>query len=300
MGSTGAAVHLAFTPQPARSGRSVVPRVFRDSGKKMGIKFLCPNGHKLHVKSFLSGKRAICPKCGVRVVVPAESTTESSADLPRADGSESAPSVELDESLLADSGSTLATTAATPAKTQTTASDPIAEAPSAVWYVRPASGGQFGPASGEIMRGWIDDGRVGASSLVWRAGWTEWRSAAAIFPQLSSLLVAPGPPLQQVPLPSATVSAGNLPRGHVAEMLPPSPPAVSATVPPLAEMSRRRRRKKDVSLLASAVLVGLTVILIIILALVFRAQNAPKAPDVEPAPAAKTGALDLTPISPRG
>ncbi len=270
----------------------------------MGIKFLCPNGHKLHVKTFLSGKRAICPKCGVRVLVPAESTRESSTDLPRADESASAASVELDESSLAEAGQTVATAAANPAKSATAAataaSDPISEAPSAVWYVRPASGGQFGPASGEIMRGWINDGRVGASSLVWRAGWTEWRSAAATFPQLSSLLVAPGPPLQQVPLPNATSSTTNLPRGYVAEMLPPAPPEVSSTVPPLAEMTRRRRRKKDISLLASAVLVAVTVILIIVLALVFRAQNAPKAPDVEPASTAKTSALDLTPISLRG
>jgi hypothetical protein len=39
----------------------------------MGIRFLCPNGHRLNVKSFLAGKRAICPDCGARVVVPSES-----------------------------------------------------------------------------------------------------------------------------------------------------------------------------------------------------------------------------------
>lgn len=36
----------------------------------MGIRFLCPNGHRLNVKTFLAGKRAICPNCGARVVVP--------------------------------------------------------------------------------------------------------------------------------------------------------------------------------------------------------------------------------------
>jgi hypothetical protein len=36
----------------------------------MGIRFLCPNGHKLNVKTFLAGKRAICPDCGARVLVP--------------------------------------------------------------------------------------------------------------------------------------------------------------------------------------------------------------------------------------
>jgi hypothetical protein len=38
----------------------------------MGIRFLCPNGHKLHVKSFLAGKRGVCPKCGVSVIIPNE------------------------------------------------------------------------------------------------------------------------------------------------------------------------------------------------------------------------------------
>jgi hypothetical protein len=39
-------------------------------GVPMGIRFSCPNGHKLNVKSFLAGKRAICPDCGAKVIVP--------------------------------------------------------------------------------------------------------------------------------------------------------------------------------------------------------------------------------------
>jgi hypothetical protein len=62
--------------------------------------------------------------------------------------------------------------------------DPIAEAPGALWYVRPRTGGQFGPATGEWMRRWIDEGRVAGDSMVWREGWTDWRSAAGVFDQL--------------------------------------------------------------------------------------------------------------------
>jgi hypothetical protein len=36
----------------------------------MGIKFKCPQGHRIHVKAFLAGKRALCPHCGAKVVVP--------------------------------------------------------------------------------------------------------------------------------------------------------------------------------------------------------------------------------------
>lgn len=62
--------------------------------------------------------------------------------------------------------------------------DPIAEAPNAVWYVRPPSGGQFGPAAGDVMRSWIGEGRVSADTLVWREGWRDWQEASAVFPNL--------------------------------------------------------------------------------------------------------------------
>jgi hypothetical protein len=47
----------------------------------MGIRFLCPNGHKLNVKSFLAGKRAICPQCGAKVLVP-DVRESPTADMP--------------------------------------------------------------------------------------------------------------------------------------------------------------------------------------------------------------------------
>lgn len=64
--------------------------------------------------------------------------------------------------------------------------DPLSEAPNAVWYVRPASGGQFGPATNEIMRAWLKEGRIGPDSLVWREGWRDWKEASATFPQFST------------------------------------------------------------------------------------------------------------------
>src|SRR5436190_5415313 len=48
----------------------------------MGIKFLCPNGHKMNVKAFLAGKRGKCPKCGASVRIPQETpATDSGEDL---------------------------------------------------------------------------------------------------------------------------------------------------------------------------------------------------------------------------
>jgi hypothetical protein len=253
----------------------------------MGIKFYCPNGHKLNVKSFLSGKKAICPKCGTKVIVPAESqapppnaepdepsaaTNGSAAAQPAAAKATSAAAVfaaapagatsasanfgqsampgaggfatgatvapggqQMPRSMSAPAVATAAPvatapTAAAPAAMAPTAPattaaasapgmrDPIDEAPTAVWYVRPASGGQFGPAPGDTMRAWIDEGRVNATALVWRAGWPEWRSAAATFPKLAATVAAPwgaAPAIAPAPVGAAMPAATN-PWGNTA------------------------------------------------------------------------------------
>ena len=49
----------------------------------MGIRFYCPNGHKLNVKEFQAGQRGICPKCHAKFDIPFASTREAgSKDLP--------------------------------------------------------------------------------------------------------------------------------------------------------------------------------------------------------------------------
>ena len=53
----------------------------------MGIKFRCPNGHKLNVKSFLAGKKGVCPKCGTSMRIPSASTEGGDSDI----GEEAAP-----------------------------------------------------------------------------------------------------------------------------------------------------------------------------------------------------------------
>jgi hypothetical protein len=88
--------------------------------------------------------------------------------------------------------------------------DPILEAPNAVWYVRPPSGGQFGPARGDIMRKWLGEGRVSADSLVWRDGWADWKSATAVFPSLGGAAPAvPAAPLLSAAGPTAASASKN-------------------------------------------------------------------------------------------
>ena len=44
----------------------------------MGIRFYCPNGHKLNVKEFQAGRKGICPFCAAKILIPTESTRPSS------------------------------------------------------------------------------------------------------------------------------------------------------------------------------------------------------------------------------
>ena len=181
-------------------------------GKKMGIKLRCPNGHRLHVKSFLAGKRGICPHCGEKFKIhsgkqhsPQGHDTVSPANEPPTAGEISSPpahvagTVSTDDPGAASSRSSSAPTDDLPGPSVSSESssfessnsadsagrvDPIAAAPNAAWYVRPATGGQFGPAASDVMQTWLAEGRVGADSLVWCEGWDRWKQAGQVFPTL--------------------------------------------------------------------------------------------------------------------
>lgn len=63
--------------------------------------------------------------------------------------------------------------------------DPLLEKPDAVWFVRTTSGGQYGPATSDVMRSWIVEGRVGYQMLVWRSDWADWLPAERVFKFMS-------------------------------------------------------------------------------------------------------------------
>ena len=157
------------------------------SGNAMGIRFYCPNGHKLNVKDFQAGHTGICPHCGAKMRIPVESTRRSSQS--SKPGSKNAAS-ETGAAAPAARNIPVAmsrTVAAAPASAAVQAglSDPLAEAGDVVWYVRPTSGGQFGPAKADVMRAWFAEGRVGTDTLVWREGWRDWQEAGGVFPAVA-------------------------------------------------------------------------------------------------------------------
>lgn len=300
----------------------------------MGIRFYCPNGHKLNVKEFQAGRKGICPYCGAKLQIPTESTRASSKKRKRgtepqvamppgapssapaavpveapglqvrsaggaispsprvqpAIGDTAQPAIDYppgqvpvvggpgagaapgpspvaaaeNPAVAPAGGSPAASGARAPVEVapaapgapapadvapaaSSTVSDPLTEAGDVVWYVRPASGGQFGPASSDVMRSWLEQGRVGADSLVWREGWNDWREASKVFPQLNA-------------------AQGESPLGEIT--IGEASTTTAATVPDRRARSQRRSKKTQtvvITLLIFTVIV-LSCVLVWILA----------------------------------
>jgi hypothetical protein len=175
----------------------------------MGIRFFCPNGHKLNVKEFQRGLTGICPRCGARVHIPLTSTRRSS----RSKKSRSRGGVADSQVIGVDAGIAAPPPGAAVLGSVAVGSDVAAEPPSpfsvfaasagsypaasgngpddlpaeeGTWFVRPPSGGQFGPATMPILQTWLAEGRLTIDTLLWREGWPDWRPAREVFRQLSS------------------------------------------------------------------------------------------------------------------
>lgn len=218
----------------------------------MGVRFQCPQGHNLHVKVELAGKRGLCPECGVKFVVPAFSGERVAAcvDDPSA-ASGVAQSANGSAVLPGAMGAQLVGGAA----------KPQAAGEGVAWYVRPAAGGQFGPAPSEVFQQWIGEGRVAADSWVWRTGWPEWRAG-------SELLQRGPKPIRDEPAFAATVGAIAV----VDDALPADLNAVAAQVDfgpaqtHRAELRRRQQRTRTISLMLGIAALAMIVVLIVVLA----------------------------------
>ncbi|MEO9929837.1 DUF4339 domain-containing protein [Rhodopirellula bahusiensis] len=199
-------------------------------------------GKRLNIKNDLAGRRGVCPSCSVRFRIPTEDQPESIAIDEESSGShppelsdESDPANVLDspdpdhggeppdsssqhESYSAGTsgGSTTierpkveaqAKSAAAESSTASKASQANSPATilgdsTAVWYVRPPSGGQYGPADGPTMKQWITEGRISDSAMLWRDGWPDWKPAGEIL----RLLKHKGPSIETEPTQKAILA----------------------------------------------------------------------------------------------
>ena len=228
----------------------------------MGIRFACHVcGKKLNIKNELGGKRGVCPNCSSRFRIP-EQDCEQSLPVERSPAVDAASFAAIKQA--ADEEDALAENppaASLPASIAEPISEsgPISESEPAppllfdgtsTWYVRPPSGGQYGPASEDLFHQWIGEGRVAASALIWRDGWPEWREAIEVLPQLGSKKQ------------TQASSIDSLPEPDVADLASRRPANVSGD--PRVGSRRRTRSFRRLASIILLCLVALTLIGILV------------------------------------
>jgi hypothetical protein len=225
----------------------------------MGIKFHCPNGHKLNVKSFLAGKRGICPKCHVRMRIPMESESEVGMQVV---ASASAKKVLIQSATGNGNGATGGVALLQADEIQTLLNDP-----ERTWHMSAEDGAQFGPASGAEMKVWLADDRVSSNSHVWCDNWDEWRVAGDVFPQLRMENLEPASPAPAAPSddPFSNINPQYLDNTTADSVIGmPNDNPFSALIQPDLESSRvaasRRSRRDKKPSHGKAILLGLVAI----------------------------------------
>ena len=265
----------------------------------MGIRFACPNGHPLHVKPELAGKRGICPECQAQFLIPvpqpaAAAVAGSQVSKPaqaaqptanpnqpkaptnKAPTSSPQPSSPQPKSPQPNNSAT-PTPTANPTPTAAATPNPTPASTAVVeWYVRPAAGGQFGPADDNLIKQWVAEGRVGVDAHLWRTGWSDWRRAADlgdVFPQLATAAAAMVGPIPTVPS-SAQAPAGQLP-GEVVPKVAPQRDVATVS----ARYQQRKRRARQSQFVAAIVLIVLALLLTGVLWYVIHITTQEQEPD---------------------
>lgn len=235
----------------------------------MGVRFECPAGHKLHVKAELAGKRGICPECGAKFIVP----SFSGQRVPE------------------DNGVAATTTAATPPPLRQS-TPPGTSVEAAAWYIRPASGGQFGPANDEVFAQWVAEGRVSADSWVWRSGWADWQSGSEALrefgarPPVPAPMSAPDFDLEEEDDASLASSAAGInlaPAPTIAAIQAAHQVEASSADLRRAEMQRRKQQVRTFSIVLGVIALAMLIALAFVLT---RSSETPPTEDAAPPAAA--------------
>lgn len=285
----------------------------------MGIRFRCHLCHtELNVKDHQAGKRGRCPAChgSFRIPLADADFSLSPADRPQVADSPAgerglaesptpatAQPAARQPSTLQSAAATAADVAtkqlAAPFAPDTRLPQAIEESLAASWYVRPTSGGQYGPASAQVVGQWLLENRIGADALVWREDWPEWLSASLAFPEHFQ-----SPPVTTVPggipspgrsLPPVKTPYPNVPAVPSVPIVPketagPSGPILQASGLSLGQKSRdlrRRRRHRNYMILVVGLIVAFLLLLAGLVAVLWL-QNSRTSSWLFPAPANET------------
>jgi hypothetical protein len=170
----------------------------------MGIRFACHHcNFSLHVKDFQGGKRGRCPECKGPFRIPNQDAAYSielieiavkGSDLPEVgaisyqEDTLQGPSLEKAAAVkvaVSDGSSNVSTTPTiAPHSEMPRMPKILADSLGAKWFVRPPTGGQFGPASSQLLMDWIQERRVTSDSYLWKEGTSDWELASQLLPEL--------------------------------------------------------------------------------------------------------------------
>jgi hypothetical protein len=119
------------------------------------------------------------------------------------------------------------------------------------WYVRPPSGGQFGPADTAILATWIDENRITADSYLWRDGMEQWQLASELLPEVFSN------PAPSTPVPTAPVASAAPASSAEDDLLKAAGPSSLALNKASAAIKRRRQQTQQWLILGVLVAIAL-------------------------------------------
>jgi len=283
----------------------------------MGIRFVCHQcGFALHVKDFQAGKRGKCPNCKCSFRIPATDSSYSTAieDSEEDSGVASireafkkvknssatklaekpsdSVAISLELSSIQEKSSRVSEVVSSPKQDAKVRPKKLPESASvpavlavdggAKWFVRPPSGGQFGPADSDLLMSWIGESRVTSESFLWREGMEQWQLASELLPELfqsntDTKVPTSVPPLQ--PPTTASFDDADVKNFDIGlDGIPTS--AMSAMLK--KRMQKRRRQLTMVIILATLSLILLSILIFV---LVFRVTTITPAPTA-PAPTA--------------
>lgn len=229
----------------------------------MGIRFRCHYCEtELHVKDFQAGKRGRCPECKGKFRIPPSDAPHSLDPDEKQDSDDEAVKAAVPETKavpktvqtvderpqekLQPQAQVVTATSSTEDRGRQPQNPPppraLQTSTDSKWYVRPPSGGQYGPATSVTMRQWLGENRVGRDALVWCEGWPEWLIAENVFDDYFATVVADSSPIVAL--------APEIPAQKSAPMPSPSAgtiPAVTSSVahnPSISERNRLERKQK--------------------------------------------------------
>ena len=147
----------------------------------------------------------------------------------------------------------------------------LSDAPDAKWFVRPPSGGQFGPAPSQLLLAWVTESRVTAESYLWREGFADWQLASELVPELF-----PSAKSSLMDTPSLTDILAGAPSNSTQNLTDLKPDSGSATRAALVMKKQMQKRRQQLTMIVILAVVSLILFGILIFVLAFQATKSPQ------------------------